>query len=198
MVQRNIHETAELSVNVRLGDNVQIWQFTHIRENALIGNNVNIGRGVYIGDGVEVGNNCKIQNYALLYEPAKLEDGVFIGPGVILTNDLYPRAVNPDGTLKSSLDWQPKGVIIRKGASVGARSVCVAPIEIGAWALIAAGSTVTKNVPDFALFAGSPARQINWVGKAGVPLIPLPNGKFQCPITGDFFHEVDGLLSPSE
>jgi hypothetical protein len=108
---------------------------------------------------------------------------------VVLTNDSYPRAINPDGTLKEKKDWNPVGVIIRKGASVGARSVCIAPIEIGEWALVAAGSIVTKDVPNFALVAGVPARRIGWVGKAGIPLIELGEGRFVCPKTGDRFQE---------
>ena len=115
-----------------------------------------IGRGAYIGPDVPVGDNCKIQNHALVYEPAVLEPGVFIGPAVVLTNDHYPRAVNADGTPKSAHDWIPVGVTLREGASVGARSVCVAPVTVGRWALVAAGSVVNKDVPDFALVAGGP------------------------------------------
>jgi UDP-2-acetamido-3-amino-2,3-dideoxy-glucuronate N-acetyltransferase len=127
----------------------------------------------------------------LVYEPAILEAGVFIGPGVILTNDEYPRAVNPDGSQKSGSDWEAAGVTIRQGASIGAGSLCVAPVEIGAWALVAAGSTVTKNVPAFALVAGVPAKRIRWVGKAGVPLTDEGAGKFICPKTGARYIQSD-------
>lgn len=152
-----------------------------------------IGRGAYIGSGVVLGNNCKVQNYALVYEPAVLEDGVFIGPAVVLTNDTYPRAVNPDGTLKSAHDWQPVGVTIRHGASLGARSVCVAPVTIGRWATVAAGAVVTRDVPDFALVAGVPARRLRWVGKAGVPL--ERNGEYWvCPATGERYREQNDAL----
>jgi acetyltransferase-like isoleucine patch superfamily enzyme len=135
-----------------------------------LGENCIIGRGAYIGTGVHLGDNCKVQNYALVYEPADLADGVFIGPAVVLTNDTYPRAINPDGSLKSGDDWDHVGVTIEKGASIGARAVCVAPVTIGAWATVAAGAVVVKDVPPHALVVGVPARQIGWVGKSGHPL----------------------------
>ncbi len=113
----------------------------------------------------------KIQNYALVYEPAVVGDGAFIGPAAVFTNDHFPRSVNPDGSVKSGHDWEPVGVTVLEGASIGARSVCVAPVTIGRWALVAAGATVIRDVPDFALVVGSPARRIGWVGRAGVPLV---------------------------
>ena len=184
MSTARIHATADVASSARVGEGSSIWHYAQVREESVLGRNVIVGRGAYIGTGVTVGDNCKIQNYALVYEPAVLEAGVFIGPGVILTNDEYPRAVNPDGTQKSGSDWQATGVKIREGASIGAGSVCIAPVEIGAWALVAAGSTVTKDVPAFALVAGVPAKRIRWVGKAGVPLTDEGAGNFICPKTG--------------
>src|SRR5690606_12155811 len=155
-----IVDSAEVHDTATVGEGSAVWHLAQVREDAQIGENCIIGRGAYVGSGVSLGNNCKVQNYALLYEPATLEDGVFIGPAVVLTNDTYPRAINPDGTIKSASDWEPTGVEIRTGAAIGARSVCVAPVTIGAWALVAAGSVVTKDVPDHALVAGVPARQL--------------------------------------
>lgn len=186
-------DSADVAANAVIGAGSSIWHLAQVRENAVLGKNCIVGRGAYIGTGVHLGDNCKVQNYALVYEPAHLEAGVFIGPAVVLTNDTYPRAVNPDGTPKSAHDWQPVGVTIREGAAIGARAVCVAPVEIGRWATIAAGSVVTKDVPDFALMAGVPARRLGWVGKAGVRLVES-EGQWMCPQTGDRYVEIDGLL----
>ena len=137
-----------------------------------------------------MGDNCKLQNYALVYEPAVLGNGVFIGPAVVLTNDHFPRAVNADGSLKTSSDWDAVGVTIGDGASIGARAVCVAPIKIGAWSLVAAGSVVTRDVPEFALVAGVPAKRVRWVGRAGVPLEEIGDNRFRCPETGSTYKEL--------
>lgn len=186
-----IHATAEVESTARIGQNSKIWNYAQICKGSQVGENVIIGRNVYIGAGVQIGPNCKIQNNALLYEPSILEEGVFVGPAVILTNDSYPRAVNSDGTQKGSTDWNIVGVRVRTGASIGAGSVCIAPLEIGEWALIAAGSTVTKDVPSFALVAGVPARRIGWVGKLGLPLISQDGEKFICPKSGISYLQLD-------
>ncbi|SIR71795.1 acyltransferase [Microbacterium sp. RURRCA19A] len=176
-----------------IGDGSSVWHLAQVREDAVIGRDCVIGRGVYVGPGVEIGDGCKLQNYALVYEPAQLEDGVFVGPAVVFTNDTYPRAINPDGTPKSAADWTPVGVTVRRGASIGARATCVAPVQIGRWATVAAGAVVTRDVPDFALVAGVPARRIGWVGPAGVPL-ERDGDAWVCPRTGDRFIETDGEL----
>lgn len=190
-----IVDSADVADSAVIGDGSSIWHLAQVRESAHLGRNCIVGRGAYIGSGVRMGDNCKVQNYALVYEPAVLEDGVFIGPAVVLTNDTFPRAVNPDGSLKSAHDWEPTGVTIREGASIGARAVCVAPVTIGRWATVAAGSVVTRDVPDFALVAGVPARRIKWVGRAGVPLEDLGAGRWRCPVTGDEYEETDGVLA---
>ncbi|UOE42744.1 acyltransferase [Agromyces larvae] len=186
--------SASIDSTAIIGDGTTIWHLTQLREHAVIGADCIIGRNVYVGPGVVIGDRCKVQNSALLYEPSVLEDGVFVGPGVVFTNDEFPRAVNPDGTLKSADDWTPVGVTVRTGASIGARSVCIAPVTIGEWSLVAAGAVVTTYVPPFALVVGTPARRVGWVGRAGVPLVPVGDDIWRCPRTGARYTETaDGL-----
>ena len=193
MVSR-IVGSADVDPTAQIGEGSSVWHLAQVRDGAQIGAECIIGRGAYIGSGVQVGPRCKIQNYALVYEPAVLEAGVFIGPAVVLTNDTYPRAINADGSLKSAEDWEPTGVVVREGASIGARSVCVAPVTIGRWATVAAGAVVTRDVADFALVAGVPARQIGWVGRAGVRLADLGDGRWKCPVSNDVYELIDDVL----
>lgn len=191
-------ETADVSPDAVIGDGSSIWHLAQVRENARIGTNCVVGRGAYIGTGVTMGDGCKVQNYALVYEPAVLEDGVFVGPSVVFTNDHFPRAINIDGSPKSAHDWEPVGVTVRRGASIGARAVCVAPVTIGKWATVAAGAVVVKDVPDYALVVGVPARRVGWVGEAGVPLESQGDGVFRCPQTGSLYRQAGDELSPLE
>lgn len=186
-----VEASAQVAESAIVGEGSTIWDLAQIREGAVLGPGCIVGRGAYIGSGVRLGSRCKVQNYALVYEPADVGDGVFIGPAVVLTNDTYPRAVNPDGTQKSSHDWVPVGVTIHDGASIGARAVCVAPVVIGAWAMVAAGAVVTRDVPAHALVAGVPARQVGWVSPEGRRLHEQPDGTFLDHETGNRY-EFDG------
>ena len=158
-----VHPTADVSEQATIGEGASIWHQAQVREGAVIGPGSVIGKGVYVGAEVSVGANCKVQNYSCLYEGVTLEDGVFVGPEVVFTNDRFPRAINPDGTLKTIDDWHVGPSLVRYGAAIGARSVIVPGVTIGRWALIGAGSVVTKDVPDHVLVVGTPARQIGWV-----------------------------------
>lgn len=181
-----IHHLAEVDDRAQVAENVSVWQYAHVREFARVGSGASIGRGAYLDQGVVIGANCKIQNGAMIFNPATLEDGVFVGPGAILTNDRHPRAVTMEGQRKSTLDWEPVGVFIKEGASIGAGAVCVAPLTIGRWALVAAGAVVTSDVPDYAVVAGVPARRKGWVGSAGFPLREQDAGGriLYCPTSG--------------
>jgi UDP-2-acetamido-3-amino-2,3-dideoxy-glucuronate N-acetyltransferase len=190
-----VAETADVDPRAEIGEGTRVWHLAQVREGARIGRECVIGRGAYVGPGVAIGHRCKIQNHALVYEPAVIEDGAFVGPAAVFTNDYFPRAVTPDGRLKGGDDWTAVGVTIREGASIGARAVCVAPVTVGRWAMVAAGSVVTRDVPDFALVAGSPARRIRWVGHAGVPLQPVDDATFRCPVTGRTYVEIEGTLT---
>ncbi|MGN6754013.1 MAG: acyltransferase [Intrasporangium sp.] len=189
-----VADSADVDPGAEIGDGSAVWHLAQVRENARLGRNCIVGRGAYVGPGVVLGDNCKLQNHALVYEPAVLEDGVFVGPAVVFTNDHFPRAVSPEGALKRADDWEAVGVTCREGASIGARSVCVAPVTIGRWALVAAGAVVTRDVPDFALVAGVPAVRKAWVGKAGEPLEDAGGGLWVCPRTGEKYRENDETL----
>ena len=173
-----IHSSADVDPSAKVGERTIVWHLAQLREEVQVGADCIVGRGAYLGPGVVVGDRCKIQNHALVYEPAVLADGVFVGPAVVFTNDLNPRAVTPDGQLKSADDWDCVGVTVEEGASIGARAVCIAPVRIGAWAMVAAGSVVTRDVPPFALVAGVPARQIGWVDRSG-HRVPQPEDQHE-------------------
>ncbi|MGW7203323.1 acyltransferase [Streptomyces sp. NPDC054837] len=191
-----IQPTAQVDETAVIGDGTTVWDLAQIREDARLGSGCIVGRGAYVGPGVRIGDNVKLQNYALVYEPAVLADGVFVGPAAVFTNDHFPRSVDPEGRLKRGGDWEAVAVVVAEGASIGARSVCVAPVHIGRWALVAAGAVVTRDVPDFALVAGVPARRIGWVGRAGVRLAARDgeSGVWECPETGELYDEKDGEL----
>ena len=195
-----IHAQADVEQGAVIGSGSKIGELARVRSGAKIGPKTIIGRSAYIDADVQIGANCKVQNNALIYSPAVIADGVFIGPGAILTNDLNPRAIVETGALKSAADWKVQRVEILFGASIGAGAVCVAPVTIGSWAMVGAGAVVIKNVPDFALVVGNPAKQIGWVGKAGSKLDKSKDqeNKFICPITKSEYLEESGKLKAQD
>lgn len=190
----SVSDRARVAESARLGAGVRVWAEVTIREGAEIGAECIIGERAFIDAGVRVGRRCKIQNAALLYAPAVVEDGVFIGPGAILTNDRYPRAITPQGERAEAADWHPDGVLVREGASIGAGAIVVAGVEIGPWALVAAGAVVDRPVPAHALVAGVPARVIGWVARSGRRLSEAGDGTLLDPDSGERFQVVEGLL----
>jgi acetyltransferase-like isoleucine patch superfamily enzyme len=162
-----IHESATV------GYPVQIWHHSQVREGVKIGDEVILGKSVYLGPHVEIANSCKVQNMAQIHDCTVLERGVFIGPSVVITNDRIPRAVNRDGIIKKSTDWNSTFTNIGEGASVGAGSIIVSPRVIGSWAMIGAGSVVTRDVLSHALVYGNPAKFVGWVGFGGERLIQV-------------------------
>ena len=168
-----IHPTAEVSEGARIDQGTRIWHHAQIRERSIIGENCIIGKGVYIDSSVVIGNNVKIQNYVSIFQGVTIEDGVFIGPHACFTNDLTPRAVNPDGSLKSGQDWQVSKTLVQTGASIGANSTILCGISIGAWAMIGAGSVLTRDIPEYALAFGTPAVLRGFVCKCSAKLDPV-------------------------
>lgn len=158
-----IHETALVEDNVSIGDGTRIWHYVHVRQGASIGSGCNIGRGVYIDAAVSLGNHVKVQNYVSIYEGVTIEDGVFVGPHAVFTNDKIPRAVTPQMTAKAADDWVLVPTRIKSGASIGANAVIVCGVTVGRWAMIGSGAVVTKDVPDYGLVVGNPARLIDYV-----------------------------------
>jgi acetyltransferase-like isoleucine patch superfamily enzyme len=179
------HATAHVEDGATVGDGAQVWHQAQVRRGATVGPGCVIGKGAYIGADVVIGANCKIQNYSCVYEGLTIEDGVFVGPEVVFTNDRYPRAINPDGTLKSADDWELGYTLVKYGAAIGSRAVILPGLVIGRWALVAAGSVVTKDVPDHALVKGNPARQSGWV----CPCAHVLDEALRCPHCGRTFRQ---------
>ena len=162
-----IHPSADVDSSAVIGEDSKIWHLVQVRNGARLGRQCILGRGVYIDAHVVLGNCVKVQNYVSIFDGVTVEDGVFVGPHVVFTNDKQPRAVSPDGTLKGADDWTISYTRIREGASLGANSTVVCGITVGRWAMVGAGSVVTRDVPDFGLVVGNPARLIGYVCRRG-------------------------------
>jgi len=174
-----IHPTADVSPKAHIGEETAIWHYCQVREGASIGRECILGKNVYVDFDVPIGDRVKIQNNCSVYHGAVLEDGVFLGPHVVITNDLYPRAINPDGTLKGNDDWEVGPVRVCYGAAIGARSVILPGVTIGRFALVGAGAVVTRDVPPHGIVIGSPARLIGYACACGRRLVAR-DGELVC------------------
>ncbi|HEY4439443.1 MAG TPA: acyltransferase [Candidatus Elarobacter sp.] len=163
-----VHPTATVEDEVSIGSETRIWHHAQVRRGARIGERCILGKGAFVDSDVVVGDDCKIQNYACVYHGVTLGRGVFIGPAVVFTNDLHPRATDPSFTLLRDGDWEVGVTVVDDGAAIGANSTILPNVRIGKWALVGAASVVTRDVPPYALAVGSPARVVGWVCRCGV------------------------------
>lgn len=154
-----VHATAVVEDGAVIGDGTRIWHHAHVRAGARIGRDCVIGKNVYVDAGAVIGDRCKVQNNVSVYSGVTLGDEVFVGPSAVFTNDLLPRAQNPG--------WQVVETVVHHGASIGANATVVCGHVIGAWAMVAAGAVVTRDVADHQLVAGNPARHHGWVCRCG-------------------------------
>ena len=177
-----VEPTAHVEEGVEIGAGTRIWALTQVRRGARIGEGCTIVSRVTFDLDVVIGDRCKVQNEALIYRGVRLGNGVFIGPGAVLTNDRLPRAVAPDGTLKHDHDWVVSPIDVGDGASIGANATIVAGVTIGPWAMVGAGAVVTRDVPPHALVLGVPARQNGWVCFCGEPA--QGSGEIVCATCG--------------
>lgn len=172
-----VHPSAILDEGCEIGEGTKIWHFCHIMTDAQIGSNCNLGQNIFVASKVKLGDNVKIQNNVSLYSGVECEDDVFLGPSMVFTNIKHPRAhVNRKDAYIQTL--------VKKGATIGANATIVCGVTIGRYALIGAGSVVTKDVPDHALIIGNPSRQIGWVSVHGERLEFDEDGIASCNYTG--------------
>ena len=179
-----IHPTASVSKDVVIGDGTSIWNNAQIREGARIGKDTIVSKGVYVDTNVVIGSRVKLQNNASIYHGVIIDDWAFVGPHVCFTNDLRPRAVRPDGQRKDAMDWLVTPTRVGRGAAIGANSTIRCGVTIGKWAMIGAGSVVTKDVPAYALYFGNPAKFHCFVCPCGATL----NDKHYCGDCDKFIH----------
>jgi acetyltransferase-like isoleucine patch superfamily enzyme len=185
-----IHPTADVAPSATIGPDTSIWNQAQVREGARVGAGCVIGKNVYVDVGVVIGDRVKIQNNVSLYRGVTIETGVFIGPHVCFTNDKLPRAVNRDGTIKADADWEVSDTLVRFGAALGANSTILPGVSIGRWAMVGSGSVVTRNVADYELVIGNPARRVGSACSCGESLRDGADGTAfvgNCPRCGQPF-----------
>lgn len=184
-----VHPTAVIDEGAKIGAGSRIWHFVHICGGAEIGSGCSLGQNVFVGNKVKIGNNCKIQNNVSVYDNVTLEDGVFCGPSMVFTNVYNPRAL-----IERKNEY--RDTLVKTGATLGANCTIICGVTIGRFAFIGAGAVVNKDVPDYALAVGVPARQIGWISEYGEQLdLPLcGEGCAVCPHSGDVYQLADGIV----
>ncbi len=189
----SVHSSAIIDDGATIGDGSRIWHFSHICAGARIGKSVSLGQNVFVGNEVVIGDQCKIQNNVSVYDNVTLEDGVFCGPSMVFTNVYNPRSL-----IERKNEY--RATLVRAGATLGANCTVVCGITIGGYAFVGAGAVVQRDVPDFALVVGTPARQIGWMSAYGEKLeLPLHgDGTVVCPHTGDKYILRNGIMSREE
>ena len=180
-----VHPTAVVEAGAQIGAGTKIWHFSHIMPNCNIGERCQFGQNVYVGRGVRIGSGVKIQNNVSVYESVEIEDDVFCGPSMVFTN-----VINPRSFIERKAEF--KTTVVRKGSTIGANATIICGVELGAYCMIGAGATVTKNVPAFALMVGVPARRVGWVCKCGVRL--QDKDLVSCSECGAHYHRHHGTL----
>lgn len=183
------HETAVIDPGATIGDSTKIWHWVHISAGAVIGSSCVLGQNVFVANNVIIGNGVKIQNNVAVYDNVTLEDDVFCGPAMVFTNVYNPRAF-----MERKQEY--KDTLVKQGATLGANCTIVCGVTIGAYAFVAAGAVINKDVPAFALYAGVPAKQIGWMTKFGERMqLPLTgDGSYTCPNTGEVYTLKDSVI----
>ena len=183
-----IHPTADVAASAIIGPGTSVWNQAQVREGARIGSNCVLGKNAYVDAGVQIGDRVKIQNNVSVYRGVTIEDGVFVAPHVCFTNDKVPRAINRDGSARTDADWAASPTLVRRGAALGANSTILPGVSIGRWAMVGSGSVVTRDVADYELVVGNPARRIGSACPCGEPLRDADDGtpfEGDCPSCGD-------------
>jgi UDP-2-acetamido-3-amino-2,3-dideoxy-glucuronate N-acetyltransferase len=184
-----IHASAIVDAGAQLGERTRVWHFAHVCAGARIGADCSLGQGVYVGNDVVIGRNVKIQNNVSVYDAVTLEDDVFCGPSVVFTNVHNPRS---EVTRKN--EYRP--TLVKQGATLGANCTVVCGVTVGRYAFVGAGAVVSRDVPDFALMVGVPAKQMGWMSRHGERLkfINEHDGEANCPATGERYVMEQGLV----
>lgn len=182
-----IHPTADVSDKAQIGPGTKVWHHAQVREGARIGRGCILGKGAYVDKDVRIGDHCKLQNGVFVFHGFSLEDGVFLGPGVMLLNDKHPRAINPDGSPKSDADWVVSEATVGYGAAVGGGAVVLPGVQVGRMALVGAGAVVTRDVPERGIVAGNPARLRGYACDCGHVLSRAGGSSHKCRTCGRMF-----------